>query len=259
MGALQFARVSYDPGRAYEIVNAITQWANTPNLPDRGDAPGLAQNDSVQLVAHLMALRTTCLFGQAIEPLWAYYRQGSFVAIAPWNKPPRHADRAMPVFGETRYRRSPWPNGELGAAWPLHLALALENCLVQFARTEQTDTLLENWQWEQRLDVGRVDCLLAPPAVTVVRHAVGWRYIMANLRTDIAYTANAADAYEARVRACEQQHRDYLPSSVENVAAEHVRGLVGYRQRNDWAKGAGTIAGTSAAVTLLGFIRSRAA
>ena len=261
MRALQFSRVTYQSGRAYELMAAITTWANTPNLPDAGEAPGIDQGDAVQLATHMTLLRGICLSGTTGNPQVAWFDTlGHFVGMRRWDCPaPRNGYDRIPVYGEERYRPPRYGSGQMGERWSYDLAMALGTCLSMLAKTERGPAAVSGFAVPHGLEAGRVQLLVTGPALRIIKQHADWRYLWSGLRTDLAYVVIAASAFETRLRAMEYNGVEIPPTPAELAAAEHVREAARPTRNREALIGGGTVAGASVGVTLLAAIRSRAA
>jgi hypothetical protein len=261
MRALQFARVTYQAGRAYELRAAIAGWANNPNLPDSGEAPGLDQGDAVQLATHLTLLRGICLAGTAGNPQVAWFNLlDQFVAMGFHQLvPPAGAFYKVPVYGPEHYRPPRYGSGQLGLRWSLDLALALETVLRELVDTERGPNVVPAYQVPHGLEAGHVSILVSGLAVRIVKNEAAWRYLWTGLRTDCAYVISAAEAFETRLRAMEGNGVEIPPTPIELAAAGVVRQRARIARTRDALIGGGTVAGASIGITLLAAIRSRAA
>jgi hypothetical protein len=261
MRALQFSRVTYQSGRAYELMAAIAAWATNPSLPDSGEAPGVDQADAVQLATHITLLRGICLAGTATNPQVAWYNTlEHFVGMRYWECPaPKNGLTRIPVYGEERYKPPRYGSGQMGKRWSYDLAMALGSVLSSLVKTERGPAAVSAFAVPHGLEAGRVPMLVAGPAVKVIKQHADWRYLWTGLRTDLAYIVTAAGAFETRLRAMEYNGVEIPPTPAELAAADYVREAARTTRNREALIGGGTVAGSSVGVTLLAAIRSRAA
>ena len=262
MRALQMARVAYSPARAYEIAAQIGLWSRSAAQLEMG--PGVDQADAVELAVHLTILRGICTAGTSDPQQVAWFNQGgTFMGVRAWGAGIRTPDDEMwswlPIYGEERFRKPRFGSGQLGPAWSRDLALGLGTVLDQLVHAEQGPNALPEWTPPGGVSSpAMVQCVVAGPAVRIMKNPAPWRYLDQAAISTLAYVGSAASAFETRLRAEEGSGIEIPPTPIELAAADRVRRDGRPTYNREALIGGGTVVGTSLGVTLLAAIRSRA-
>lgn len=262
MRALQMARVTYSPTRAYAIGAQIGLWGQAlASLPELG--PGLDAADAVELAVHLTILRGVCKSGSATPQQVAWYGQdGTFLGIRTRGSGIRTNDQNatwLPVYGQEAQRKPSYGSGQLGPAWSRDLALALGTMLNRIAKAQQGPNALPEWTAPGgESSPAMVTLVVAGPVLSLLKHPAPWRYLDSEFIRGMGYVGAAASAFETRLRAEEGAGVEIPPTPIELVSADQVRQWARPTYNLESIIGGATVAGTAVGVTLLAAIRSRA-
>jgi hypothetical protein len=265
MRALQMARVSYSPARAYAIGAQIGLWSQSlASLPELG--PGLHDSDAVQLGVHLTVLRGICKAGTANPTQIAWFGpDGTLRGVRPWGSGIRspHGEPAdwtwLPIYGEEAQRKPDYGSGQLGPAWSRDLSLGLGTLLHRLAGAQQGPQVLPEWIVPGgESNPAMVQLVVAGPVLRLMKNPAPWRYLDSEFIRGTAYVGAAASAFETRLRAEEGSGIEIPPTPLELAAADQVRQWARPTYNRESLIGGATVAGTAVGITLLAAIRSRA-
>lgn len=256
----KYATVEFVLGAGDLLNVAIAGWATAGGTIPQA---GLTQNDAVQFVTDLAALRHAATCGAVGE--FAIFRGGKWVRNV-WSlgfPDLSDGESSVPIVGSERLSTASPGGGELGPHWGRDLALAMDQIMAELADARQAGEPPSGFG-----PVGIVVPAAAPAVVAiivggvalgVIGTAAAWRYLDPELRTRAAEVRAAAKAFEGRLRVLRDTGTMPPPSELEKANAEAVRETASTRRNRDWAYAAAAVGGLAVGTMGVAWIRGLAA